>query len=191
MIAKTIRAAALAYLATAATALAADIYQLDEGHTAVMYSLDHLGFSTSHGIFRAMDGKLVLDEKDPTASQVEVTIEVASVDGLDEGRSKAVRGTEFLDVVKFPEMRFISTSIERTGGNEALVTGNLTLHGITRPLTLNAVLVKQGKHPLTGAQRVGFSATASLKRSDYGIMGFLPMVGDEVTIRIDSEFGAS
>ncbi|WP_439632095.1 YceI family protein [Shinella sp.] len=191
MIAKTIRVAVLTYLATTAAAFAADSYKLDGGHSTIMYSLDHLGFATSHGIFRTMNGELLLDGQNPAASRLDVAVETTSVDGFDEGRSNAVRGTDFLDVANFPEMRFVSASIERTGENEARVTGNLTLHGVTRPLTLDAVLVKQGAHPLSGAQRVGFSATGSLKRSDYGIMGFLPMVGDDVTIRIDAEFGAS
>lgn len=170
---------------------AADSYTLDNEHTVVLYALNHLGFSTSHGIFRDVSDQLVLDDKVPTASRLEVTIKTASIDTFDEGRDKAVRGDQFLDVTKYPEMHFVSTKIERTGETAARVTGDLTLHGMTRPLTLDVTLVKEGKHPMTGAQRVGFSANGALKRSEFGTLGFLPAVGDDVTITIDSEFGAS
>ncbi|TRB16532.1 polyisoprenoid-binding protein [Rhizobium rhizogenes] len=156
-----------------------------------MYSLNHLGFSTSHGIFRDVAGWLVLDEETPAASRLEVTVKTVGIDTFDEGRDKATRGEQFLNVKSYPEMRFVSTGVERTGETTARVTGALTLHGVTRPLTLNVTLVKIGKHPITGAQRVGFSATGVLKRSEFGITGFLPAVGDDVTITIDSEFGAS
>ena len=86
-------------------------------------------------------------------------------------------------------MRFVSTTVERTGETTAKVTGELTLHGVTRPVTLDATLVKEGKHPITGAQRLGFSAKGVVKRSEFGIMEFLPVVGDEVAITIDCEFG--
>jgi polyisoprenoid-binding protein YceI len=172
-------------------AIAADSYTLDNEHTVVLYALNHLGFSTSRGIFREVTGQLVLDDKTPTASRLEVTVKTVSIDTFDEGRDKAVRGAQFLDVAKYPDMHFVSTNIERTGETAARVTGDLTLHGVTHPLTLDVALVKEGKHPMTGAQRVGFSARGALKRSEFGILGFLPAVGDDVTISIDSEFGAS
>src|ERR1700723_1112351 len=98
-----------------------------------------------------------------------MTIKTASIDTFDEGRNEAVRGDRFLDVAKYPEMHFVSTKIERTGETAARVTGDLTLHTITHPLTLDVTLVKEGKHPMTGAQRVGFSAKGALKRSEFGI----------------------
>jgi polyisoprenoid-binding protein YceI len=182
-------ACVLGLLATPAAA--ADSYTLDNEHTVVLYALNHLGFSTSRGIFREVTGQLVLDDKVPTASRLEVTIKTASIDTFNEGRDKAIRGDRFLDVEKYPEMHFVSTKVERTGETGARVTGDLTLHGVTHPLTLEVALVKDGKHPMTGAQRVGFSARGALKRSEFGILGFLPAVGDDVTITIDSEFGAS
>jgi polyisoprenoid-binding protein YceI len=179
----------LALLATPAAA--AESYTLDQGHTAVLYALNHLGFSTSRGIFRDVSGRLVLDDKTPAASRLDVTVKTASIDSFDPGRDQAVRAGQFLDVERFPEMRFVSTRVERTGEATAKVSGELTLHGVTRPVTLDVALIKAGKHPITGAQRLGFSATGAVKRSEFGILGYLPMVGDEVTITIDSEFGAS
>jgi polyisoprenoid-binding protein YceI len=175
----------------ATPAAAADTYTLDPEHTVVLYALNHLGFSTSRGIFRNVSGRLVLDDKTPAASQLEVIVKTASVDGFDRGRDKALRGAQFLDVERYPEMRFVSTKVERTSEATARVIGDLTLHGVTHPLMLEATLVKEGKHPLTGAPRVGFSATGALKRSDFGVLGFLPAVGDDVVITIDAEFGAS
>ncbi len=178
-------------LALATLPARAETFDLDSTHTSIMYSLNHLGFSTSRGIFREAQGRLVLDETSPEAGRLEVVVKTASVDAFDVGRSNSVKGDKFLDVEHFPEMRFVSTKIERTGSTTAKVTGDLSLHGITRPVTLDVVLVKKGKHPITGAQRGGFSATGLVKRSDFQILGFLPMVGDDVTITIDAEFGAS
>ena len=190
MIFKIIRNSALV-LGLAALPAKAETFNLDSAHTSVMYSLNHLGFSTSRGVFREVSGKLVLDEASPEASRLDVVVKTASIDAFDTGRSNAVKGEKFLDVANFPEMRFVSTKIERTGPTTANVTGELTLHGITRTVTLNTALVKEGKSPLTGALRGGFSAIGTLKRSDFQILGFLPAVGDEVTITIDAEFGAS
>jgi polyisoprenoid-binding protein YceI len=187
---KTVRSGVLV-LALAALPASAETFDLDPTHTSVMYSLNHLGFSTSKGFFREVRGSLVLDEASPEAGRLEVVVKTASVDAFDAGRSNAVKGDKFLDVEHFPEMRFVSTKIERTGSATAKVTGDLSLHGITRPVTLDVALVKKGKHPITGAQRGGFSATGMVKRSDFKILGFLPMVGDDVTITIDAEFGAS
>jgi polyisoprenoid-binding protein YceI len=190
MILSVVRTACVLGLLTT-SAMAADSYTLDNEHTVVLYALNHLGFSTSRGIFRDVTGQLVLDDRMPATSRLEVTVKTASIDTFDEGRDKAVRGAQFLDVEKYPDMHFVSTKIERIGETAARVTGDLTLHGVTHPLTLDVALVKEGKHPMTGAQRVGFSARGTLKRSEFGILGFLPAVGDDVTITIDSEFGAS
>jgi polyisoprenoid-binding protein YceI len=185
----TLRACICAFALAGTPAIAAESYTLDPSHTSVLYALNHLSFSTNRGIFRDVTGRLVLDEKTPSASRLEVTIKTASIDSFDASRDKAVRGAQFLDVEHFPEMRFVSTTVERTGETTAKVTGELTLHGVTRPVTLDATLVKEGNHPITGAQRLGFSAKGVVKRSEFGIMGFLPVVGDEVAITIDCEFG--
>ncbi|KJC49723.1 hypothetical protein UB31_13530 [Bradyrhizobium sp. LTSP849] len=169
----------------------AENFSLDSTHTSVMYSLDHLGFSISRGVFREVQGQLSIDEKAPEEARLEVRINAASIDAFDAGRSNAVRGGNFLETDRFPEMKFVSTKVERSGESTAKITGDLTLHGVTHPVTLNATLQKKGKHPITGAQRIGFAASGVIKRSDFKIMGFLPMVGDDVTITVDVEFGAS
>jgi polyisoprenoid-binding protein YceI len=169
----------------------AETFSLDTTHVSVMYSLDHLGFSISRGVFREVQGQLSIDENQPENARLEVRVNAASIDAFDAGRSNAVRGSNFLEADRFPEMKFVSTKVERTGESTAKVTGDLTLHGVTQPVTLNVTLTKKGKHPITGAQRIGFAASGAVKRSDFKIMGFLPMVGDDVTITIDAEFGAS
>jgi polyisoprenoid-binding protein YceI len=169
----------------------AENFSLDTTHTSVMYSLDHLGFSISRGVFREVQGQLSIDEKAPEEARLEVRVNTASIDAFDAGRSSAVRGANFLEADRFPDMTFVSTKVERTGESTAKVTGDLTLHGVTHPVTLNVTLQKIGKHPITGAQRIGFAASGTVKRSDFKIMGFLPMVGDDVTITVDAEFGAS
>jgi polyisoprenoid-binding protein YceI len=181
----------LALLFTAAPALAKqETFVLDPTHAHVMYAVDHMGFSTSRGVFRSVSGTLLLDPDKPETAKLTVTIPTDSFDSLDADRDKHMKSPEFLDVAKYPEMKFVSTKVERTGEKTAKVTGDLTLHGVTKPVVLNVTLHKLGEHMTTKKPRVGFSAVGTLKRSDFGISYGIPMVGDEVQLTLDAEFGA-
>jgi polyisoprenoid-binding protein YceI len=103
-------------------------------------------------------------------------------------RDHDLQDHNWLDAVQYPEMHFVSTKVVRRGKNKLDVTGNLTLHGVTKPLTLHTTVNRIGNTPFGGAQTAGFSATGTLKRSDYGIRELLPMIGDDVAIEIDAEF---
>jgi polyisoprenoid-binding protein YceI len=173
----------------AAPAHAAPVaYTINKDHTDVTFEISHVGFSMKHGWFRDIAGTLNLDAAKPESSKVDVTIKAASIDTNHTQRDKDLLGAGFLDGAKFPEMHFVSTKVARTGDNTADITGNLTLHGVTKPLVLHAKLNKMAPNPFDQTPTAGFTATGSLKRSDYGVSSAIPMIGDEVAITIDAEF---
>lgn len=172
----------------AETPASAATYEIDTSHTYLGFSINHLGFSTTYGRFTDVSGTITFNEENPEASSVEVQIVPASLYTGHEERDKHVRGKDFLNVEEFPEMSFKSTAIERTGEKTAKITGDLTLHGVTTPVTLDATFTKMGDYPMQeGVKAIGFDATGTLKRSDFGIETFLPAIGDEVTITISLE----
>ncbi len=163
-------------------------YAIDPTHMEVTYAISHLGFSTSKGRFGEVESTLTLDEANPAASKVTATIKVASVDSGDAKRDEHLRGAEFFDAAKYPTITFVSTKVTPTGAKTAKIAGDLTIHGVTKPVVLDAKIVALGPHPMTKKAAAGVHASTTIKRSDYGVAGFLPAVGDEVTITIDSEY---
>lgn len=179
-------AAALALLATPALA---DTYRIDTSHVYVGFEVDHLGFSTTYGRFNDVSGTIELDEENPEASSVEVKIDPASVDTGHKERDEHVRGEDLLNVAEYPQMSFKSTSIERTGEKTGKITGDLTLHGVTKPVTLDTTFTQKGTYPMTEEkiEVIGFNATTTLKRSDFGMDKWTAMIGDEIPITISFE----
>jgi len=187
---KLFLASAFALALTATSAKAEPVnYDFDKAHSSIEFYINHLGFSNFQGEFQGFDGTLVFDEANPENSMVEVSVDVASVDTDVEALDTHLKSADFFDVAKFPAMTFKSKSIKVTGENTGEITGDFTLMGITKELTLNTTLNKSGEHPIMKKQFVGFSATGTLKRSDFGITTYLPALGDEVTIRIETEAG--
>jgi polyisoprenoid-binding protein YceI len=169
-------------------AQAADKYLLDPSHTTVMFGVSHLGFSKQLGRFNKVEGAFTLDEAAPEKSSVVVTIDAASIDTNDAKRDEHLRGKDFFEVTAFPQLLYKSTSVEKTGENTATVTGDLTLHGVTRPVPLSVTLTKAGPHPVDQTKiMAGFSARGTLKRSDFGMTYGLPVLGDEVELIIETE----
>ncbi|GIL41229.1 YceI family protein [Roseiterribacter gracilis] len=163
-------------------------YTLDSTHAHVQYSVDHLGFSTSRGAFRDVSGTLQLDVAKPETAKLNVTIPIAGFDSFDKKRDEHIKSADFLDAAKYPDMTFTSTKVQKTGPKTAKVTGDLTLHGVTKPVVLNVTLHKQGEHPVLKKAWAGFSATGTIKRSDFGISAGIPFVSDAVQITLDAEF---
>lgn len=162
-------------------------YSFDKAHTQIFFAVNHLGFSTSRGKFTEFDGGFVFDRADPAKSSVNVTIKTASVDMSDKPWEDHLKNADFFDVEKFPDMTFKSTAIEVTGENTANITGDLTILGVTKPVTLEVVHNKSDKHPFGDKYVSGFSAKASIKRSDFGMNYGLPVIGDDVGIEIQVE----
>lgn len=163
-------------------------FALDKNHAKIIFSYSHFGYSTSYGLFTDFDGKLAFDPKAPASSALEITV---NMDGIDTSVAKLdahLKTSDFFDIAKFPTATFKSTAIEVTGPTTGKVTGALTLHGVTKPVVLDAVFNGGGTNPVSKKYVVGFNAAGKLKRSDFGVANYAPMVGDEVTLTISGEF---
>jgi polyisoprenoid-binding protein YceI len=149
---------------------AAEKYVIDtEGaHAFVQFRIKHLGYSWLYGRFNEFEGQFTYDDNDPNESKVEVVIKTASLDSNHAERDKHLRGPDFLDVDKYPEARFKSTSYKETGINKAVLEGELTLHGVTKPVTIDVAKIGSGPDPWGGYRR-GFEGTTTIKLADFGI----------------------
>jgi polyisoprenoid-binding protein YceI len=163
-----------------------ETYTFDPAHTYVLFHVNHFGFSNPSGKWMA-EGQLNLDEKKLQNSTVNVTINMAAIVTGNPELDKHLKSEAFFDVTKFPTATFISSSIDRTGKERALVHGTLTLRGVAKPLTLKVKLNKKGKNPINNKITVGFTATATLSRSDFGIKTLLPGLGNEIKLDIEAE----
>lgn len=162
-------------------------YTLDPAHTQVMFAVSHLGFSFSHGRFDKFDGSFTFNAAQPETSEIEATIDINSLDMGSAEWDKHLKSADFFNAEKFPTMTFKSTKIEKTGEKTGTVTGDLTLMGVTKPVTLEVRYNNSGVHPYNRNHIAGFSATGLIKRSDFGMKGGLPAVGDDVAIMIEVE----
>ncbi|MGH1374847.1 MAG: YceI family protein [Alphaproteobacteria bacterium] len=171
----------------AAAAQTVEEYEFDKVHTQVLFFVNHIGFSNSQGEFHDYDGHFVFDREHPENSSVEVTIQTASIDMDDKAWDDHMKNKDFFDVEKFPAMTFKSTMIKVTGEKTADIIGDLTILGVTKPATLNVTYNKSDIHPFSKKYVSGFSATAKVKRSEYGMNYGLPVIADDVEIRIEVE----
>lgn len=171
----------------AVAAEVAGTYSFDKVHTQILFFVNHLGFSNSQGEFHDYDGSFTFDAENPENSSVDVTIKTASIDMDDEEWDNHLKNKDFFNVTEFPDMTFKSTSIEITGEKTADITGDLTILGVTKPAVLHTTYNKSDVHPYSKKYVSGFSATATIKRSEYGMNYGLPAVGDDVEIRIEVE----
>jgi polyisoprenoid-binding protein YceI len=162
-------------------------YQLDPNHTMVLFSWNHFGFSNPTADLPIASGTLVFDEKQPSSSTVEVTMPLATLDTHVSALDKHLKKPDFFDADKYPTVTFKSTKVQPLGGDKFKVTGDLTVHGVTKSVVLDAKLNKVGTHPMTKAQSIGFDATGTLKRSDFGVAAYVPNVSDEIKIHITTE----
>lgn len=182
-------AAAMALTATGAAA-APEKYVLDPSHSQIVFSYNHLGFSTTYGMFSGFEGEIMFDRDDPANSSVTVSMPVRSMFTGWETRYEAFMSEEFFEAAEDEMVTFASTGIEVTGETTARITGDLTLNGVTRAVALEAELNQAKGHPmLDNRPWVGFDATTTLTRSEYGLGKFAPYVGDEVALRISIEAG--
>ena len=164
-------------------------YAFDPVHTRVMFAIDHAGFSKAIGTISGSQGSLHFDVEDWASARLDVVVPMHRLDMGDSGWSASVFAPRFLDVKRHPQARFVATDgLQRQLANRGRACGQLTLHGVTRPLCLDVVLNKAGRYPLPPFRRtIGFSATATLKRSDYGMRSWQSLVGDDIELRIEAE----
>ncbi|WP_295317372.1 YceI family protein, partial [Roseobacter sp.] len=153
---------------------AAEKYVLDASHSQVVFSYDHLGFSTTYGMFSGFEGEIMFDQEDPAASSVTVSMPVMSMFTGWEKREGHFMSDDFFGAEEGDMVTFTSTGIEVTGADTAKITGDLTMNDITKSVVLDAVLNKTGDHPQAGKPWAGFDATTTLLRSDFGVGAFAP-----------------
>lgn len=184
----TLAALGLAAALTAAPAFAApEKYMLDSSHSQILFSYNHLGYSTTWGMFSGFEGDIQFDQDNPANSSVTVSFPVRSMFTGWEGRFEHFMSADFFGAAEDEMVTFTSTAIEVTGDSTANITGDLTLNGITKPVTLAATLNQTGDHPMEGKPWAGFDATATLLRSDFEVGAFAPFVSDEVQVQISIE----
>lgn len=180
--------ALVAALATASlTAVAADKYEFDGNHTNVVFSWTHFGLSNPSARFSKVEGEVLLDTADLTKSSVSVTIPVDSLRTDVPKFDEHLRSGDFFDLAKFPAATFKSTKVEKAGDNKLKVTGDLTIHGVTKATVLDVTVNKIGDHPMAKKPAAGFDASTTVKRSDFGMGNYVPNVSDEVKIHITTE----
>ena len=180
------RLALVALLFASLPAFAAEKYDIDPAHSAVIFSWNHFGFSNPSARFDKIEGSVQLDKADLTKSSVSVTL---PLEALDTGVAKLdehLKSPDFFDAAKYPTITFKSTKVEKAGDNGLKITGDLTVHGVTKPVTLNAkvnkiALFEMGPYK---AQAAGFDAETVIKRSDFGVNKYVPNVSDEIPVRI-------
>jgi polyisoprenoid-binding protein YceI len=168
------------------------VWTIDPSHSLVEFGVKHMMFTTVKGRFTGVSGTITLDEENLADSQVDVTIDAASVDTRDEKRDAHLRSADFFDVEQFPTITFVSTRVEPKGDDDLTVYGDLTIHGVTRPVALAATFNGRGVNPW-GAEVAGYTATTRVNRKDFGLTWNVGLeaggvlVGDEIKIAIEVE----
>jgi polyisoprenoid-binding protein YceI len=175
------------------TLASASTWNIDSAHAAANFSVRHLMVSNVKGTLGAVTGTITLDDTDVTKSKVDVKIDVKGINTKEQKRDDHLRSKEFFDVEKFPTITFVSTKIEKAG-DKLKVTGDLTIHGVTKPVTLDTTVTPEVKNPFTKAITRGMNGTTKINRKDFGLNWNVALeaggvlVGDDVEISVEAEF---
>ena len=178
-------------LASTVTLAAPVDYKIDPTHTATVFSWNHFGFSTPSANFSDIQGVIKVDNAKPANSSVNVTIPLSSVNTNVSALDKEFQQEAWFNAAKYPNITFKSTKVETKDKKHFKITGDLTVKGVTKPVVLDAVLNKQGEHPMAKVPAIGFNATTSFNRSDFGLGNYVPNVGDKITVNITTEATAA
>ncbi|SCW85332.1 YceI family protein [Ancylobacter rudongensis] len=162
-------------------------YTVDPDHTQIVWTVDHMGITPLAGMFGASAGTLVLDPTKPDEAKLDITIPMSGLRVTSEGFAAHLASPEILDTAKFPTASFKSTRVT-VEGTDATIEGELTLHGVTKPVTLDVSFFGAGINPMTKAENIGFTATAEIRRSDFGLGFGTPVISDEVALDIVGAF---
>ncbi|MCI4679709.1 YceI family protein [Rhodoblastus acidophilus] len=166
----------------------AGVYSAEPYHTQALFTVSHFGLSNFSGVITGASGSLKLDPAHPANSKLEVSLDTGTILTPVQKLTDELRGENWLDSGKYPKARFVSTKVIPTGANQATIEGNLTFHGVTKPFTLKAHLVGVGVNPIDKAYTVGFEAEGALKRTEFGVSAYAPMIGDTVHLTIHGAF---
>jgi polyisoprenoid-binding protein YceI len=183
--------AAQAQMTTSPAAVQAGTYKLDPAHGKITWSITHFGFSTYIGQFSHVDATLKVDPKAVGATALDVTVDTNSLGTLNPALDTHLKSKDFLEVATFPTASFHATKVTQTGEKTADIAGELTLHGVTKPVVVHAVFNQGGVNPLDKKYSLGFAGTAEIVRSDFGIKSYVPAISDKVTLTIEAEFKAA
>ena len=162
-------------------------YALDPNHTQVLYTYKHLGLTQNMGLLSGATGTLTLDPKSPNNAKLSVDVPVNTIHTTIAKLDEELVSAMFFDAAKFPTAHFESTKVS-ANGDKATIQGNLTIHGVTKPATLHATFASAGANPMSKKESLGFQATGTIKRSDFGLGTAVPMVGDQVDLTITAGF---
>jgi polyisoprenoid-binding protein YceI len=165
----------------------AGTYQSDPSHSLVGFRVNHFGFNDYFGVFGDVAGTLVIDPANPSAAKVDVTVPLSGLSTASAKLSDHMKGADFFDAEKFPSVRFVSTKVT-VDGTSAMIEGDLTIRGVTKPVTLEADFTGAGTNPYVKKETIGFEATTVIKRSDFGMNYGVPFVSDEVRLGITAAF---
>ncbi len=188
---KTLSLGLAVAIASSVTLAAPVDYKIDPTHTATVFSWNHFGFSTPSANFTDIQGVIKVDNAKPENSSVNVTIPVSSVNTNVPALDKEFQEEAWFNAAKYPNITFKSTKVETKDKKHFKITGDLTVKGVTKPVVLDAVLNKQGEHPMAKVPAIGFNATTSFNRSAFGIGNYVPNVGDKITVNITTEATAA
>ncbi|ENU33867.1 MAG: polyisoprenoid-binding protein [Acinetobacter sp.] len=188
---KTLSLGLAVAIASSVTLAAPVDYKIDPTHTATVFSWNHFGFSTPSANFTDIQGVIKVDNAKPANSSVEVTIPISSVNTNVPALDKEFQEEAWFNAAKYPNITFKSTKVETKDKKHFKITGDLTVKGVTKPVVLDAVLNKQGEHPMAKVPAIGFNATTSFNRSAFGIGNYVPNVGDKITVNITTEATAA
>ena len=162
-------------------------WQIDPNHTAAQFSVGHLGISTVRGVFEKTSGTVNFDPADPAKTSIEATIDTSTVNTRVQMRDNDLRSPHFMDVAKYPTITFKSTRTEVSGAGKLIITGDLTIHGVTRQVVLDVDGPSQAIHDPMGNLRMGTNATTKINRNDFSITAMPGVVGDDIQIVLDVE----
>lgn len=176
-----------AALVMSQAAHAAETFIFDKSHTEIRFSWSHFGLSRMSGMILDYEGAVNYDPAAPENSKVNFTAKTGSIWTHDTKLAENLRGADFFDAAKFPEIAFTSTKVEKTGEKTGKITGDLTIRGVTKPVALDAELVYTGPHPMTKKPALGFAAKTTIKRTEFDVGKFAPAVSDEIEITINTE----
>ena len=188
IVAAGLTGAAPAQIVTTPAAVHPGAYTVEPYHTRVLFAVSHFGFTTYYGNFTGVTGSLTLDPKKPSDSKLSISIPTASVSTTNPVLDGELKSADWFDAAKYPAITFTSTSVTPTGHGNAKVAGDLTLHGVTKPVTLQVKFNGAGVNPIDKAYTAGFEVSGKVKRSDFGVTKYVPYVGDDVTLIISAAF---
>ncbi len=163
-------------------------YRLDPQHARIAWSVDHLGFSTYRGLIPQGRGSLLIDPAHPQAASLEATVPMGRLTSLDEALDRRLRSAQFFDVARYPTASYRALGLVMTGADTAQLRGELTLCGVSHPVTMNVRFQRAGPDPVDGVLTLGFEGTAIVRRSLFGVAAYAPLVGDDVELQLEAEF---